>query len=183
MMNNENMRETLTDKAPFPFSEKDAVEFISGTLSSKEGSQYVFAILYSGEVVGTISAHRGEDVYRLGCIMGYYIAEPHWGKGIMTEALQQMCDYLFIHTDLTRIEACAWSNNPSSCRVLEKGGFQHEGTLRQCVIKKGKMLDSELYSLLKTEWQSQFHASLRPTHQAEHEQCTSPVLAPIRQDE
>ena len=41
--------------------------------------------------------------------------------------------------------------NVASCRVLEKAGFQYEGTLRSNAVKNGKVLDMKMYSLLKTE--------------------------------
>ena len=154
IMNNKKLRETLTDIAPFPYTEKDARDFISGVLSSEDGSQYTFAITYEGETIGNISVVRGKDVFRLSSTMGYYVAQSLWGKGIMTEALRLMCDYIFEQTDLIRIEACAFSNNPASCKVLEKAGFQFEGTIRQGVIKNGQILDSQMYSLIRLDWES-----------------------------
>ena len=36
-------------------------------------------------------------------------------------------------------------------RVLEKAGFQYEGTLRSNAVKNGKVIDMKMYSLLKRE--------------------------------
>lgn len=41
--------------------------------------------------------------------------------------------------------------NTASCRVPEKAGFQYEGTLRNNVVKNGKVIDMKIYSLLKEE--------------------------------
>lgn len=41
--------------------------------------------------------------------------------------------------------------NLASCRVLEKAGFQMEGTLRSNAVKKGKVLDMKMYALVKKE--------------------------------
>ena len=83
--------------------------------------------------------------------MGYYIAEGFWGKGIMTEAVQQICEFIFEKSDIIRIFAEPFSYNVASCRVLEKVGFQYEGTLRNNAIKNGKVIDMKIYSLLKEE--------------------------------
>ena len=83
--------------------------------------------------------------------MGYYIAEKYLGKGIMTEAVTQICEYVFEKSDIIRIYAEPFAHNTASCRVLEKAGFQYEGTLRSNAVKNGKVFDMKMYSLLKRE--------------------------------
>lgn len=83
--------------------------------------------------------------------MGYYIAEGYWGKGIMTEAVKQSCEYVFDSSDIIRIYAEPFAHNSASCRVLEKAGFQYEGTLRSNAVKNGKVIDMRMYSLLNRE--------------------------------
>lgn len=81
--------------------------------------------------------------------MGYYISESYWGKGIMTEVVKKTCKYVFDNSDIIRIYAEPFAYNAASCRVLEKAGFQYEGTLRNNAIKNGKVIDMKLYALLK----------------------------------
>ena len=78
--------------------------------------------------------------------LGYYIAEEYWGNGIMTEAARQICEYVFSESDIIRIYAEPFAYNIASCRVLEKAGFQYEGTLRSNAVKNGKVLDMKMYS-------------------------------------
>jgi len=78
--------------------------------------------------------------------MGYWLGEPFWGKGIMTEAVARLSEYALEHFDLMRIYAEPYANNPSSCRVLEKAGFVLEGRLHSSVIKDSRVLDQFLYS-------------------------------------
>ena len=92
---------------------------------------------------------RRDNVHRYTAEMGYYIAEPYWGKGIMTEAVSQMCAYIFEHTDIVRIFAEPYAHNSASCRVLEKSGFQFEGVLRQNAIKNGQSLDMKMYAIIR----------------------------------
>lgn len=73
--------------------------------------------------------------------MGYYIAEGYWGKGIMAEAVKQICEYVFDSSDIIRIYAEPFAHNSASCRVLEKAGFQYEGTLRSNAVKNDKVID------------------------------------------
>ena len=69
----------------------------------------------------------------------------------MTDAVKQICKYVFDKSDIIRIYAEPFAYNTASCRVLEKAGFQYEGTLRSNAVKKGKIIDMKMYSLLKTE--------------------------------
>jgi [ribosomal protein S5]-alanine N-acetyltransferase len=47
-----------------------------------------------------------------------------------------------------RLEAPVFAWNPASMRVLEKIGFEREGTLRKSVYKDGQIIDCMLYALL-----------------------------------
>lgn len=66
-----------------------------------------------------------------------------------TEAVRQICEYVFSKSDIIRIYAEPFAYNSASCRVLEKAGFQYEGTLRSNAIKNGKVIDMKMYSKIK----------------------------------
>ncbi len=51
--------------------------------------------------------------------MGYCMSRAYWGKGLMTEALIAVMDYLFEVVGLNRVAACLDANNPKSGRVME----------------------------------------------------------------
>jgi len=148
-INNNKILDNLRDGIPYPYSEKDAIEFITATLSAEKDTQYAFAICYGDKAIGSIGVFRRDNVHRYTAEMGYYIAEPYWGKGIMTEAVSQMCAYIFEHTDIVRIFAEPYAHNSASCRVLEKSGFQFEGVLRQNAIKNGQSLDMKMYAIIR----------------------------------
>ena len=120
-------------------------------LAANENDTFAFAITVNGKVIGSIGAFRQTNIHNKTAELGYYIAEEYWGKGIMTEAVKQLCDYVFSHTDIIRIYAEPFACNIGSCRVLEKAGFRYEGTLRSNALKNGNVLDMKMYSKLKTE--------------------------------
>ena len=148
-INNKSVLDNLRDGIPYPYTEKDAVEFITATLSAEKDTQYAFAICINDKVIGSIGVFRRDNVHRYTAEMGYYIAEPYWGKGIMTEAVRQMCAYIFENTDIVRIFAEPYAHNSASCRVLEKAGFQFEGLLRQNAAKNGQSVDMRMYAIIK----------------------------------
>ena len=150
-LSNKKIQDNLRDGLPYPYTEQDGKEFISAMLAANENDTFAFAITVNGKVIGSIGAFRQGNIHRQTAELGYYIAEEYWGKGIMTEAVKQLCDYVFSHTDIIRIYAEPFSYNIGSCRVLEKAGFQYEGTLRSNALKNGNVLDMKMYSKLKTQ--------------------------------
>lgn len=148
---NKKVQDNLRDGLPYPYTERDAAEFIAAMLSADENDIFSFAITAEGKVVGSISASRQQNIYRQTAELGYYIAEEYWGKGIATQAVGQICRYVFDKSDIIRIYAQPFAHNAASCRVLEKAGFKYEGTLRNNAVKNGRVLDMKIYSLLKTE--------------------------------
>lgn len=120
-------------------------------LAADEHDTFAFAVTIDGKTIGSIGAFRQGNIHRQTAELGYYIAEEYWGKGLMTEAVKQLCGHVFAHTDIIRIYAEPFAHNIGSCRVLEKAGFQCEGTLRGNAVKHGKVLDMKLYSKLKTD--------------------------------
>ena len=150
-LSNKKIQDNLRDGLPYPYTEHDGKEFISAMLSANENDTFAFAITINGKAIGSIGAFRQANIHNKTAELGYYIAEDYWGKGIMTEAVKQLCDYVFSHTDIIRIYAEPFAYNIGSCRVLEKAGFQYEGTLRSNALKNGNVLDMKMYSKLKTE--------------------------------
>lgn len=150
-LSNIKVQNNLRDGLPYPYTEQDGNEYISLMLDADEKDVFAFAVTIDGKVIGSISAFRQENIHRQTAELGYYIAEEYWGKGIMTKAVRQLCEYVFTHTDIIRIYAEPFAYNIASCRVLEKAGFTCEGTLRSNAVKNGKVLDMKMYSKLKTE--------------------------------
>jgi len=148
-LSNKKVQDNLRDGLPYPYTEQDGKEFISAMLSADENETFAFAITVDNTVTGSIGIFRQGNIHRQTAELGYYIAEEYWGKGIMTEAVKQICEYVFANSDIIRIYAEPFAYNIASCRVLEKVGFQYEGTLRSNAVKNSKVIDMKMYSLLK----------------------------------
>ena len=151
-LSNKKVQDNLRDGLPYPYTEQDGKEFISAMLSADENETFAFAIMVDDKVVGSIGIFRQGNIHSQTAELGYYIAEEYWGKGIMTEAVKQICAYVFAKSDIIRIYAEPFAYNIASCRVLEKVGFQYEGTLRSNAVKNGKVIDMKMYSLIKEEY-------------------------------
>ena len=141
----------LRDVFPSPYHYEDAEAFVQDCVAREGQGQLCRAILVEGETVGSIGVFVQSDVYRRSAELGYWLAVPWWGKGIMTEAVRAICREAFRAFDIVRIYAEPFARNTGSCRVLEKAGFTLEGTLRRSVYKGGEILDSRVYALLREE--------------------------------
>jgi len=148
-LNNKKVLDNLRDGIPFPYTEKDAEEFIYSVLNAPKDSQYTYAITLDGKVIGSIGANRQSNIHSRTAEMGYYIAEGCWGQGITTKAVGLLSDFVFTNTDIIRIYAEPFAYNTASCRVLEKNGFLCEGTLRSNAVKNGRVLDMKIYARIK----------------------------------
>ena len=147
--NNLNVWRQLTDRFPHPYTEEDAEAWI--TWAQKQKPETNFAIASEKELIGGIGLHLQEDVYHRSAMLGYWLGEPYWGRGITTRAVRAVTEWAFSELDLLRIYAYVFESNPASSRVLEKAGYTLEGTLRQSVVKDGQVMDQLLYAILVDE--------------------------------
>jgi len=138
----------LLDRFPVPYTMNDAIDWIK--LMQKQEPFMNFAIDVDGFVVGAVGLEPRDDVYRKTGVLGYWIGEEFWGRGIMTEAVKLITAYAFKNLDILRIQAGVLSNNPKSMRVLQKAGFTKEGVLKKAIIKNGLILDEHIFAIVAT---------------------------------
>ena len=115
-ISNLNVQNNLRDGLPYPYYEKDAIDFINAMLSADKNEVFAFAIECDGKVIGSIGIFRQQNIHRRTAELGYYIAEEYWGKGIATQAVNKICDYVFQNSDILRIFAEPFSKNIASCK-------------------------------------------------------------------
>lgn len=145
--NNRNIWINLRDSFPHPYTLHDAESFIAQCLEAKPIT--TFSIASPTEAIGCIGFTPGDDVHRFTAELGYWLAEPFWGKGIMTQAVKSIMAFALGDLKLHRIFAAPYATNPASTSVLKKAGFVCEGTLQSNVFKNGEILDQYLYSYIE----------------------------------
>lgn len=136
----------LRDAFPHPYTVNDARDFIKGLRNRVP--ETTFAIAVNGEAAGSVGFVLRHDVERVSAEIGYWLAEPFWGRGIATDALAAMTDYAITTYQLTRIYALPFAWNAASCRVLEKTGYVLEARLRRSAIKNGVITDQLQYAFV-----------------------------------
>ena len=146
--NNIRVWNNLRDAFPHPYTEYDGELFIQMVLN-KPTPTTDFVIDIDGEAVGGIGIVLNKDVERISAEIGYWLSEDYWNKGIMSQVIKQISEYVFTELPIIKIYANVFSHNKASMRVLEKVGFIKEGILKQTAIKNGKVIDFHCYGLLK----------------------------------
>lgn len=136
-----------TLRIPHPYAGLDFDRFYALAREAEEaaGRTLVFAVRGADErLIGCIGlegfspgAHKAE--------LGYWLARPFWGRGLMTEALKPVLRYCFATLRLAKLTAHVFVGNDASARVLEKLGFEREGMLRSHFKKEGRLLDAWAY--------------------------------------
>ena len=85
--------------------------------------------------------------------IGYELAREHWGHGYMPEALRAMIQCAFQSKKVDVLAIGHFTSNDRSRRVIEKCGFQYEGTIRRAFQRSdGQVFDDVSYSILKEEY-------------------------------
>lgn len=107
-----------------------------------------------GEPIGSISVVRQNDRVEEAEI-GYCIGNRWWHKGIMTEALSAVIDYLFTEVGMNRIAARHDPNNPHSGGVMRKCGMKYEGTTRSSDRNNQGICDAAHYAILRGEYRAE----------------------------
>jgi len=140
-----------TFRIAHPYTEQDARSFLE--LAKQSDKLWLAITLRSeGQQIGGIGL-RIEQQHQH-AELGYWLGLPYWGQGYATEASREMIRYGFEQLGLNRIFATHFKHNPASGRVLKKIGMQYEGCQREHLLKWGEFVDSEMYSILRREWEA-----------------------------
>ncbi|MFY7880509.1 MAG: GNAT family N-acetyltransferase [Lacibacter sp.] len=143
--NNWNIAKYLTDQFPYPYTEDKGKAFIE--MATQHHPVRIFAIDMNGQAVGGIGIHPQQDIYRRNAELGYWLAEPYWGQGIMSHAIKSAVNYAFDTLDIDRVFARPFGSNIASQKVLEKNNFILEGRFEQVLIKAGVLEDELVYAI------------------------------------
>ena len=144
--NNPNVSQYTSNKFPYPYLVSHAqafVEFANNSISSD-----ILAIEINGEFVGACGIHFKEDLQCKNAELGYWLAEPFWGKGIITLVLIERVQDAFLKHKIHRLYASVFDVNIGSQKALLKCGFTLEAILKQAVYKNNCYYDDYIYSTL-----------------------------------
>jgi len=123
---------------------------IVGEERRPEGLSYPFTIEMGGRIIGNIG-YRWDAKDRAANI-GYIVGEKFRRQGIATEAARAITDHAFAALKAERVWATVIEGNRGSLKVLRNCGMRLEGVLRKHTVHRGRRVDLEHYSVLRSEW-------------------------------
>jgi ribosomal-protein-alanine N-acetyltransferase len=83
--------------------------------------------------------------------IGFWLLPENWGRGIMTEAIPLILNHAFNNLGLHRVEGFVETENENCIKALLKLKFKHEGTMKDCEVKNGKMISLQIFAKFKNE--------------------------------
>lgn len=137
---------------PFP-NKEISNRLLSSHILSKE--TFAIALKDSNKLIGSISIYnQAIRKYKKVKSLGFSLNYDYWNQGYMTEAVKLVLDYLFNYTDCKIVEVGHHVDNYNSKRVIEKCGFNYDGTFNSYkVLYDGRIIDASFYSITKEEYE------------------------------
>ncbi len=118
----------------------------------------------TGAVVGFVNYHHREN-WNSRLEVGFMLARPYWGGGLMVEAMTALLEYCFEGLNMHRVEITVTPENHAAIRMIERVGFRLEGgPLRARQRVNGEYRDLSMYGLLKPEWEAIARPHPKPDH-------------------
>lgn len=143
----------MTLNMPYPYEEKDAIYWINmANQGLEDESQFTFAICQktTDEFIGGIGLRVNKRFNR--AELGFWIGEPFWNNGFVSEAVKKMLAFGFEEAGLNKILATHLPNNPASGKVMVKNGMVKEGELKEHIRKNEKYLSLIQYRITRDEF-------------------------------
>ena len=142
-------RTYLSDRLPNPYTEDDANWWLN-MVAKSEGIDGTFrSVVVDGIIIGSVSIERKADICRFDGELGYMLLKDYWNRGLMSQAVGQVCEIAIKELGLNRITANVFHPNLASQRVLMKNGLIQEDVMRKAAIKGDNIYDILIYGLLK----------------------------------
>lgn len=153
LANNANIA-TMVARMPHPYTAKDAADFVRRAKLGEIGKcVYAITKAENGAFLGCcgLEPHPG-DAQTLE--LGYWLGEPYWNQGFATEAAHALIDMAFRTREIDHIDARCRVTNIASRRVIQKCGFQFQGSGMVGSLALGGMVPVEWFRLDRKTWMS-----------------------------
>jgi [ribosomal protein S5]-alanine N-acetyltransferase len=155
--NNWNVARHLNDRFPFPFTENHARAFIEIAIKESTTNRF-FSLATKEESIGGVAIQIHSDIYRKNAEIGYWLAEPFWGQGIISNAIKQTVDLAFYNYTIDRVFARTFGTNIGSQKVLTKNNFILEAKFEQVIIKNNEIFDELFYGIRRKDWNINYNS-------------------------
>lgn len=143
---------TMVSRMPHPYTANDAADFVRRTKAGAIGKcVYAITKAETGAFIGCCGVEQEPESAAVE--LGYWLGEPHWNQGFATEAAHALIDMVFRTRDyVEHIDARCRVTNVASRRVLQKCGFQFQGSGLSASLALGSHVSVEWFRLDRRTW-------------------------------
>lgn len=140
------------------FTPDDAARLIASQVSlepNTPGTWFQLAIVEtaSGHLIGDCGLHfRADEPQQVE--LGITLSPTHQGRGLATEVLARVLEYVFGTLGKHRVSAITDAQNLTAAALFRRLGFRREGDFVEHVWFKGAWGSEYLFALLQREWQA-----------------------------
>lgn len=131
-------------RVPYPYDIAEARAWLAAWRTDREPSETGFAIELPGEgMIGHCGFHSRGDAP----VIGYWLGEPYWNRGFMSETLATVLDWYFVVSDADLVTSGVFHFNKASLAIQKKLGFIETGSSRvHCLARHEEVrhIDTEL---------------------------------------
>jgi ribosomal-protein-alanine N-acetyltransferase len=131
-------------------SAEEELNYWAGLFPYQRSIYWGVASQKTNKLIGTCGFNTWSRTHKRAEV-SYDLSRKYWNKGIMTKCVRTICDFAIVAMRVDRIQATVVLDNASSIKLLEKLGFQREGTLRSYAVLQNQIKDSYMYSLLSRD--------------------------------
>jgi len=129
-------------------------EYMIDLYRERKGFRWIITLKGDGRPIGSLGYYKWAPHAEYQAEMGYDLTKEHWGKGIMSEAMNAVIDFGFEKMGLNRIEVYIMPRNKRSIKMIKSLGFKREGLLRERYFDEfGNFTDDVLFSMLRSDWE------------------------------
>jgi ribosomal-protein-alanine N-acetyltransferase len=145
----------VTELTSYPVVSRQMVDAIIDRAASRwyagELSRWGIALPHDNRLIGTCGFNEWSPAHRW-AELAFDLAQPHWGKGLMRQAVAAVLQWTFRQDPVNRVHAFVRIDNSRSQRLLERSGFMREGCLKSYRVCRGQPHDFYVYALLRSDW-------------------------------
>ena len=150
MINEEDVLLNLRPDAPMPFSFTDEKKFVEGQSSFNKDYNFVIANMENA-YIGGCGLMDISWINSVGTV-GIWLRKSDHNKGLGTEALSLLIQFIFDHLNLRKIKLHVFGFNKRAIKCYEKVGFKVEAVLKEEIYRHGKYWDDYTMSIFKSEY-------------------------------
>ncbi|WEK04344.1 MAG: GNAT family N-acetyltransferase [Candidatus Devosia phytovorans] len=138
-------------RVPFPYHLSDAQAWLRTRLPNLPLEETNFAIELPGEgLVGHVGFHMGPQ----GPVIGYWLGQPFWGQGIMTEAVRTAVDWFFDASSEDTLLSGVFHFNAASLAIQTRLGFTQTGRSTLLCLARGAEVEHIDTKLTQSVWKA-----------------------------